>query len=264
MIFMVYVRRISEKPVPGMRLGRHVRHDPRSLQYLYPAAEISGLRSIRHERQIGVLDQGHVGSCTGNAAEGCVGTAPFLAAIPRDFLVRPTGDPVKDEQQALALYATATTLDNAPGSYPPDDTGSDGLSVAKAALRAGLISGYRHCTSLEAALSALADLPVIAGINWYDSFDRPDADGLLSIAPGAQVRGGHEICLDELDVERQRIGFTNSWGTAWNLDGRGYFGWADFARLLSEEGDVTVFTPVRQSVPQPTMPLDGTLAHDWS
>jgi hypothetical protein len=234
-----------------------VKHDPRSLQYLYPAEKVDGLTSVRHERGIPVLDQGDLGSCTGNAAEGACGTAPLFAAIPGTVPSRPTGSAVADEDQAVALYSAATKLDSYDGSYPPVDSGSDGLSVAKAAKAAGLISGYRHATSLDAALKALSQQPVIAGINWYDSFDDPDGNGLIKIAKRAQVRGGHEICLDELDVEGQRVGFTNSWGTSWGVDGRAYMSWADFKRLLSEDGDVTVFTPLSEPAPTPTPPAQA-------
>jgi hypothetical protein len=248
------VRRIPEQVVEGHRLGRHVRHDPRSLQYLYPADEVAGLTSVRHERHIPVLDQGSLGSCTGNAAEGCVGTAVFFAAVPDSNKAKPTGNANGDEKQAVALYSAATKLDDAPGSYPPDDTGSDGLSVAKAAQKAGLISGYQHCTSLTSALKALSQQPVITGVNWYDSFDQPDANGLITITAGAQVRGGHEFVLDELDVEGKRVGFTNSWGESWGLAGRAYMSWSDFDQLLGEQGDVTVFVPASQPAPTPTPP----------
>jgi hypothetical protein len=107
--------------------------------------------------------------------------------------------------------------------------------------------------SIEAALTALAAGPVIAGINWYDSFDEP-VHGMCVISDGAQVRGGHEICLDELDVERGLVGFTNSWGEGWGEQGRGYFTWHDFTRLLKEEGDVTVFIPVTEPAPFPVPP----------
>lgn len=250
----IFVRRIPEIHVQGKRLGRHVLHDPRSLAYRYPAADLASLKSVRHERHVPVLDQGPLGSCTGNAAEGCVGTGVFLVAVPDSNPAKPTGNAERDEQQAVALYSAATQLDDVPGSYPPDDTGSDGLSVAKAAKNAGLISGYQHATSLEAALTALSSQPVITGVNWYDSFDNPDGDGNISITANAVVRGGHEFVLDELDVSGQRVGFTNSWGSDWGVQGRAYLSWDDFGRLLDEQGDVTVFVPLSQPAPTPTPP----------
>lgn len=256
----MYVRHIPEHPGAG-RLGRHVRHDPRSLAYRYPARSTGTLTSVRHTRQIPVLDQGDLGSCTGNAAEGALGTSPFWDAIPTTVLGRPTGNAQVDEDQAIALYSAATALDSYAGGYPPTDTGSDGLAVAKAATAAGLISGYQHATSLDAALAALAAQPVIAGINWYDSFDSPAASGLITIAKRAVVRGGHEVVLDELDVTRRRVWFTNSWSSQWGLLGRACLSWDDFGRLLSEQGDVTVFTPLSQPAPTPTPdPSTGDLA----
>ena len=260
----MYVRHIPEHapthPSAG-RLGRHVRHDPRSLRYLYPAHLVDGLVSVRHERRIPVLDQGDLRSCTGNAAEGALGTAPLFEALPAGNLRNPTPDADTDEDQAVLLYSDATKLDDYDGAYPPVDAGSDGLSVAKAAKAAGLISGYTHCTSLDAALKALSQQPVIAGINWYSSFDNPGSDGLIKVSARATVRGGHEICLDQLDVEGKRIGFTNSWGEGWGLSGRAFIGWDDFGRLLDEQGDVTVFTPASEPAPTPTPdPNAGDLA----
>jgi hypothetical protein len=127
--------------------------------------------------------------------------------------------------------------------------------VAKACQQRGFISGYVHATSLEAALTALAAGPVIAGVNWYSSFDQPDAEGVISIGKRAAVRGGHEICVDELDVENRRIGFTNSWGDSWGVGGRAYMSWDTFGRLLDEDGDVTVFVPLTQPAPTPTPPV---------
>jgi hypothetical protein len=252
-------RHIPERVVEGKRLGRHVRHDPRSLNYLYPAHEVGELKSIRHERRIPVLDQGDLGSCTGNAALGACGTSMLYDAIPSTVVGKPTGDSDKDEKQAVALYSAATKLDNYRGTYPPTDTGSDGLSVAKAAKNAGLISGYTHCTSLDSALKALSQQPVITGVHWYEGMDNPDSNGLVRVT--GSVRGGHEFVLDELDVENQLVGATNSWGLGFGIKGRFYLTWDDFGRLLSEEGDVTVFTPLSKSYPTPTPPSpDNDLA----
>jgi hypothetical protein len=259
----MYVRRIEEHPPThpsAGRLGRHVRHDPASLRYQVEARSLGALKSVRHTRRIPVLDQGDLGSCTGNAAEGVLGTSPFFEAIPATVLGRPTGNAQVDEDQAVALYSAATALDDYDGGYPPVDTGSDGLSVAKAAKAAGLISGYTHATSLEAALTALEADPVITGINWYDSFDEPASDGLIRITKRASVRGGHEVELEELDVDNRLVWFTNSWSTGWGAGGRACLSWDDFGRLLDEEGDVTAFVPLSEPAPIPTPdPATGDL-----
>jgi hypothetical protein len=247
----LHTRHIPEHPGAG-RLGRHVRHDPRSLSFQVTAKALGALTSVRHQRFIPVLDQGDTGSCTGNAALGAVGTGGLFTALAGNPGCPSETDAAKDELDAVVLYSAATKLDDVWGTYPPDDTGSSGLAVAKAAKNKGLISGYRHATSLEAALTALAAQPVIAGINWYDSFDEPADSGLIAIADRADVRGGHEICLDELDAENQVVWFTNSWSESWGQSGRACIGWDDFGRLLDEQGDVTAFTPLTQPAPTPT------------
>jgi hypothetical protein len=251
----VYTRRIEEHapthPLAG-RLGRHVRHDPRSLRYQVAAAPLGDLKSVRHQRYIPVLDQGDLGSCTGNAAVGAVGTGALFQALAGRPGCPSENDAAADEKQAVSIYSAATQLDDYAGGYPPTDTGSDGLSAAKACQQAGLISGYTHATSLQAALTALAAQPVITGVNWYDSFDQPASDGLIKISKRASVRGGHEFVLDELDVQNKRVWLTNSWSLDWGLNGRAFLGWSDFERLLGEDGDVTAFTPVTAPAPQPT------------
>lgn len=249
----IYTRHIPEvvSETGGGRLGRHVKHDSRSLDYKFDGSGIA-TTSIRHTRYIPVLDQGDLGSCTGNAATGNLGTGDFFATISSSLTL--------DENEAVKLYSAATALDDYQGTYPPDDTGSDGLSVAKAAQQAGLISGYQHITSLNDAIAALQLGPIITGVNWYSSFDNPTKSGKVSITKSAYVRGGHEFVLDEVDATNKLIGATNSWGASWGLKGRFYFSFADYERLLNEQGDATVFiklsTPTPPTPPGPTPTVD--------
>ena len=217
---------ISILPESHRRLGRHVEHDPASLAY--PAAVAPQIITTVHIRHCPPYDQGNLGSCTGNAMAGLLMTGPFWQ--PSRTLT---------EADAVNLYEKATHLDGVPGVYPPDDTGSSGLAVAKAAKAHGWIAGYRHAFGLNHALGALTVAPVIIGINWYDSFDTPDKNGLIRITPGAQVRGGHEVCLRAVSVENRQMRGTNSWGASWGLGGEFLLGWDDLARLLAEHGDVT-------------------------
>lgn len=239
---MTYTITINRIESTDPRLNRHVRHDSRSRQFAFPEGDAASLQSVRHTRHIPVLDQGNLGSCTGNAAVGAIGTTPL-------WDVEPAATEL-DETEALKVYSLATTYSSPATPYPPNDPGSDGLSVAKAAKKLNLITGYQHAFSLNAALLALQTYPVIIGINWYDSMFNPDADGRLQIS--GNVAGGHEIVVDEIDVANERVWITNSWGAAWGLQGRAYLTWADFQRLLNEQGDVTVLLPLSVPAPTPT------------
>lgn len=236
--------RIPEVVVPGRPLGRHVNHDPRSLAYkVVPDGTV---QTARWERRTPVLDQGDVGSCTGNAACGVLGTDPFY-----------TPGFIGDETEAVTLYSSATVLDPYQGTYPPDDTGSDGLSVAKACKAAGLISGYTHITSITAALTAIQTGPFIVGTEWLSSMDDPDGSGYVTVT--GTVRGGHEYECVGYDAGRDLWEFVNSWGTGFGVAGHFYYSSASFTKLLASDGDATVFTPVTVPAPVPVT-ADQTLA----
>jgi hypothetical protein len=246
----VTIRRI---PSTDPRLNRHVRHDDRSRAYAFDTSGLS-IVSAKHTRRIPVLDQGQLGSCTGNAGIGCLGTDPFYATVPsrlQPLLVGQGAYPFTEEG-AVQLYSDATAADDYPGQWPPTDTGSDGLTIAKVLKAHGQISGYQHTFSRDDALKALGVTPAIVGIPWTNDMFNPDADG--RVHPTGSVAGGHEICADEIDAERQRVWFTNSWGEGWGLNGRFYLSFTDFGDLLAQQGDVTIFTPLTQPAPVPVPP----------
>lgn len=143
-------------------------------------------------------------------------------------------------------------LDPWPGQYTPDDTGSDGLSVAKVLQARGLISGYQHALSLEAALTGLAERVVIVGTSWLAGMYDPAPDGRLAVS-GPSV-GGHEYALDELDVPNRRVWMRNSWGPGWGIEGRAWMSWEDLGRLLADDGDCTILIPRTEPPPQPSPP----------
>jgi hypothetical protein len=232
----------STEDLPGGGpLGRHVRHDERSKLYRYPTRGLS-LVSTVHIRRIPVLDQGDLGSCVGNSALGALGTSPFFETMPSGYDY--------SETQAVSLYSAFTKADGFEGQYPPNDTGSDGLTSGKVLQKMGLISGYQHTFSFNDALLALTKTPFVTGVNWYSSMDAPDSNGKVTITPNAYVRGGHEVEAFALDVDNRLVWFWNSWGPAFGLDGKFSMSFDDYARLLGEQGDVTVYAPL--TVPAPT------------
>lgn len=241
-MFQTVTRRIPETIVEGKRLGRHVNHDERSNQYLIPEGTPT---TVLWQRLIGVLDQGDVGSCTGNAATGHIGTTPT-----DDAGVKATGV-VLDENEALALYSAAEVIDG-DGPYPPNDNGSSGLSVAQAAKNAGLIAGYTHALTVAAAHTAIQAGPFIVGSDWYTGMDTPDASGVVT-ATGT-IRGGHEYECIGYDTATDLWHFVNSWGTSYGINGHFFYSSATFATLLADQGDITQFTPLLNPAPTPTPP----------
>lgn len=245
--FTLKVRRFEPR---DRRLGRHVVHDSRSLRFRAPARDPRKLASVRHHIHVPIMDQGDIGSCTGHAGVATLGSDAFWPAatgLLQDL------DAVAASAIAVGLYSEATRLDPWPGEYVPDDTGSDGLSIAKALKGRNLISGYQHATSLEAALTALAERVVMVGTSWLAGMYSPDNDGRLDVS-GPNV-GGHEYVLDHLDVENRRVWMRNSWSEDWGQGGRAWMTWDDLARLLADYGDCTVLVPLAEPAPQPTPPV---------
>lgn len=238
------VRRfIEETVVEGKRLGRHVVHDARSLLHQLPKSG-PPITAIEWPRQIPILDQGQVGSCTGNATVGALGTDPDHASLAALLAAGLT----LDEAEAVLIYSDAERLDGGKG-YPPEDNGSSGLSVAKVAKTLGYIAGYLHCTSIAACFTAIKTGPFIVGTNWLTGMDTPDKTGLVHAS--GTVRGGHEYLCRGYDPTTDRWKFDNSWGESFGAGGSFFYTTADFTKLLAAQGDATVLLPLT-TPPAPT------------
>lgn len=218
------------------RLGRHVEHDSRSLAHAveHVVDELLPPASVEWRRWSPILDQGDIGSCTGNAMAGWLGCEPHV----RDA----QGGDAFDEDVALRLYEAATRLDNIAGQYPPDDTGSSGLAVAKAAKQLGYIRGYGHALSPPGLLHALQTAPVIVGAPWFSGFDQPDQDGI--VFPLGQIRGGHEFLVRGYEhgatEHDSYLLADNSWGTSWGVRGSFRFSVSTWRVLAANQGDITI------------------------
>lgn len=236
---------IPELVVPGKRLGRHIHIDSRSANF--PAETATTLRSVTHASAGLPLDQGSLGSCTANALVGALNSVPHWKQ----------GNPTLAEPDAVKLYSAETALEGQP--YPPNDPGGTGVEVCKAAKTAGMLSAYQHAGTVQAALLALVIRPVMTGVNWFASMDNPDSNGLVKIAYGSNIRGGHELVADELivpdgatidDLDAILVGLWQSWGQ-WGLGGRFYWTAATWAELFTQGADCTIPRTAPGFVAQP-------------
>jgi len=225
----LYVK-FEEAVHEGMRLGRNLWLDGRSLVHMIENSveAMSGrLSSQEWERVLAILDQGQLGSCTGNAGTGALGTEPFYTTAGKAVLPAPD-DVQAAEQFAVQLYSDATEIDAYHGTYPPEDTGSSGLAICKVLKTRATINGFRWARSAYGFIRLLQDGPVLQGMPWYNAFFEPDSDGFIdsdSRWPSSGLAGGHEvealgIELDTNDVFDSVITYANCWARGWGDAGR--------------------------------------------
>jgi hypothetical protein len=213
----------------GVRLGRNRWLDGRSLAHMVEndAREMGRpLENQLWDRGLPILDQGKLGSCTGNAGTGALGTEPIYSAVGKNALPA-SGSAADAEEFAVKLYEDATVADGYPGSYPPDDTGSSGLAICKVLKTRGTIPRFRWARTAHGLLRLLQSGPILQGMPWYNAFFQPDHDGFIDADPrwsGSGLAGGHEIEgvgveIDFANAFNSVLVYANSWSTSWGDNG---------------------------------------------
>lgn len=219
------------KIIFGRRRDKALR--PRQKRFLGPLTFTP--QSITWPSVIARLDQGNVGSCTGNAAVDSLGCLPLATHVDTTKL---------NEALALQIYSAAETIDG-DGPYPPNDNGSCGASAAQAAVNAGLGKSFVDYVGVYALIEGLQSGPVMCGTNWFDSMMTPDSSGIITVPvdPNATPVGGHEYTVNAYMVNPSAPGggwltIINSWGDAWGIDGTARISVTDMQALLNQGGDV--------------------------
>jgi hypothetical protein len=218
-------KRITPTAGSPLRLGRHIEHDPRSRNFPAPRAP---LKSVVHRHYGVVFNQEQTNACSGFAAAALLMTKPCYRR-----------SRTLAHADALSIYARATHLDPFRGIYPPADTGSSGLAVMKAARQLGYVDAYAHAFGLQHALEALVVAPVVTGVYWYGSFDKPRHGRITKSGPR---RGGHEFVVVGIHVPSKTVRACNSWGPHWGDGGFFELSWSLWGELLEMQGDVTTAT----------------------
>lgn len=232
-------------------LGRTLEHDPLSKRYVHPY-RATPPRSVTHALNAPPLNQGQLGSCEGNSGAELLNTARALRnrrAFNKHIGISSTA--FLDEVDAVQLYSKATTLDGGSdgiaGQYPPTDTGTSGLGIAKALQFYGAVAQYNWTFTWTAFLTALTQQPVMLGTNWYESmFNTTDHGYVVAPRPRDEPVGGHAYLAFAVNFATESVGCTNHWGTDWGTTIGGYKGsfWIPFTTLqrllIREQGDSLV------------------------
>jgi len=236
---------------PHPTLGRHQVLDARSLAYRrrhrgealrpvhwQPAIPVLNqqdliAQGIRTSAEVpGAPDVDALGSCTANAAAAALSVLLAPAALKRAGL--PADDAAGAERWAIRLYSEATKVDEfLPYQWPPADSGSSGLGVARALKARGLVRSYTHALDADAIAAALQDGPLLLGLPWFNAWFTPGPNGFVDAVPywrTSGLAGGHEVCAIGLEdvaqyadgrviPERTVIRVRNSWGPDWGSGG---------------------------------------------
>jgi hypothetical protein len=213
------------------RLGRLVRHDPRSRAYPFTATE-----APRRDIQL----RGYGPHPVPNQTIGCC--TGVDAAVKCNVVGNRVKGVILDMDDAVRIYTRATHLDDGPGAYPPDDTGSSGLAAAQASKEFGLITRYEWIFTGTAGIYAAltAGHPVGVGTRWDTRMFDPDPTTGL-VEPGGDVAGGHQWTVT--GYRRKLDAFVGQcWWGAWGLGDAGRFliRRGDLEQLLADQGDAHI------------------------
>ena len=185
-----------------------------------------------------ILDQGNTPHCVGFAWAGFGISVPVV-----DDWDNPMGD---------KIYYAAKVIDGEPNQ----EDGSDTRSGVKAFGQFANLGAYAFATSMDDVITwLLVNGPVITGTNWYDNMFYPDSKGLVTIS--GSIAGGHEWMISGVDTVKKVFHCTNSWGNSWGVNGQFFVSYADYQRLLNEQGDACTATeldvaPIPVPTPTPT------------
>lgn len=205
-------------------LGRNKVHDSRSRSF---AMGTLVDRATWRDKAIRLYDplpnpNQRVGCCT------FVAKCSQLNAIGNRVMGR-----VLDMADAERGYARNTEIDPYVGTWPPTDTGSNGLASAKTAIEFGLAGEYLWLFggADEVIQNVMEGRVISVGTWWYWDMFNQDPTGLVN--QGGGKAGGHQYVIRGYDKSRDRVLGRCWWGSFRDF----WISRAQFDNLLRDGGD---------------------------
>lgn len=200
----------------GRKLDVSLAQDPRNADFRMSSvlsATVGELTSKRWECKPR-LDQGAQGECVG------YGGAHWFACAPLEQSV--------SKLLAKLFYNGAQDHDQWPGS---NYEGTSVTGLMRFLSKLGVIGEYFWVFTFDELIKTLSlKGAVIVGTEWREGCFEPDYYGVIRFT--GQVKGGHCLCADEVDFEKQLIGFVQSWGKSHGQGGRVYMSFADVEQMM--------------------------------
>lgn len=144
------------------------------------------------------------------------------------------------------LYNEIVAIDRSEGRVYSE--GATSLAMAKAAQRRRWIGEYRWGYTLKDAVAALQVGPILLGIDWYTGMDNPHPKYPIIRAIG-EIRGGHELVVNGIDLDDGLVRLKNSWGRAWGMNGHAWLPLEELEYLIASGGDVCMFRELPSAKP---------------
>jgi C1A family cysteine protease len=242
-----------------VRAGQYrVRADPpdwRDLVYESTRQPLRDVVDLRPWASV-VEEQGHLGSCTGQAVVGSYELLVnqnyaaqsielsrlfvyYNARLLEDVVNEDVGAYIRDAIRAVQRYGVC---DERVWPYRINYFNITPTEDSYADAKKRNIKNYRRVSGLPDILDVLnTNRPITFSLLVYREFDRLEdsADYVLRLPPpDAQPLGGHAMCLVGYDLKRELVLARNSFGPNWCMGG---YCWITFDYMRQETMDNWVF-----------------------
>jgi len=189
------------------------------------------------------LDQGREGACVGYGWTHEALSTPVAVDLSR---LGQTQWPKNPALFAASVYRDAQRIDEWAGEAYEGTSVNAGAKIMR---QRGIIKEWRWAFGVDDVILSIGNLgPVVLGIVWYSGMYTA-RDGIVDVS--GDIVGGHCLIANAtrkkgvIFPDEEAIGWVNSWGPTYGVNGRAWIRRSELASLLAQQGEAAV--PVRRS-----------------